>query len=268
MSGCDLCVEARASSARGVVVECACGEVYERGRWVDPSPQASAGASPSGPVWPERGTAELVYHADPDAPMERRPPSALVPVASLDPDAKLRALLSELRPDRDGPYGWAPDGVEPLPPDIIRGADGKLREAVGPLVRVAMRVDGTAEVPAILPGAFASTGGVINPSRPPTLAGPLPMWSAGELVRERIEAMAWCDAKWTLLWLQDHGTLARGRAALYDALAEARAGAKLKARWAKYDLGTRRTGKRGWASQRVEEAMAAWWSDRALTRAV
>ena len=190
MSGCDLCVEARASSARGVVVECACGEVYERGRWVDPSPQASADASPSGPVWPERGTAELVYHADPDAPMERRPPSALVPVATLDPDAKLRALLSELRPDRDGPYGWAPDGVEPLPPDIIRGADGKLREAVGPLVRVAMRVDGTAEVPAILPGAFASTGGVINPSRPPTLAGPLPMWSAGELVRERIEAMA------------------------------------------------------------------------------
>ena len=111
MSGCDLCPEARASSARGVVVECACGEVYERGRWVDPSPQASADASPSGPVWPERGTAELVYHADPDAPMERRPPSALVPVASLDPDAKLRALLSELRPDRDGPYGWAPDGV-------------------------------------------------------------------------------------------------------------------------------------------------------------
>ena len=254
MSGCDLCVEARASSARGVVVECACGEVYERGRWVDPSPQASADASPSGPVWPERGTAELVYHADPDAPMERRPPSALVPVASLDPDARLRALLRELRPDRGGPLGWAPDGEAPLPPDVVRGADGKLREVVGPLVRVAMRVDGSAEVPAILPGAFR-TGGVIH------------RFTAGELVKRCIEAMACREARWTLLWLQEHGTLQKGRAALYEALADARAGAKLTAKWSRFTLGTRRIAKRGWGADRVEEAMQAWWSDRALTRA-
>ena len=248
MSGCDLCVEARASSARGVVVECACGEVYERGRWVDPSPQASADASPSGPVWPERGTAELVYHADPDAPMERRPPSALVPVASLDPDARLRALLRELRPDRGGPLGWAPDGEAPLPPDVVRGADGKLREVVGPLVRVAMRVDGSAEVPAILPGAFRESGGVI---RPKTLPAPIHRFTAGELVKRCIEAMACREARWTLLWLQEHGTLQKGRAALYEALADARAGAKLTAKWARFTLGTRRIAKRSTRNVRL-----------------
>lgn len=261
---CDLCVEARASSARGGVVECACGEVYAEGRWVDPSPQASAGASPSGPVWPAPSVrvtgAELVYRADPDAPMERRPPSGLVRSADAGPlaalTATLRQLLAELRPFRTGPLGWPPHGEPPpSPPDTIEEAGRPSRPVLGPLVRAAMRVQSSPAVPTILPGANVDGREAPEPTRAERKA--LGIW------------LIHCPATITLRWLQQHGTLAErtpqkgrpGRKALdvLNELAAALAPADLQAKWRAIGLGSYRALSRAWARARIEEALA-WWS--------
>lgn len=234
MSGCDLCVEARASSARGGVVECACGEVYAEGRWVALRPLAHA------LVRVTAAGAQLVFHAptEPTEPTEppRRPPQRLLSgVVEGQEVVQVRQLLCELRPAAAGPLGWAPDGHPPDAPRLV----------MGPLVRVAMRVQSSAMVPAILPGAFReqAEARAVSPAERRALA----IWGGPPTI-----------VATTLRWLQQHGTLAAGLPALYEALAAATATSAARGQWSALETGTRRTAQRGWGRARVAEAMAAW----------
>ena len=119
-------------------------------------------------------------------------PSSAPPVARLThvEDAEVvevREVLCELRPDRGGPLGWAPDGSAPLP--------------AGSSWTPALR-GGSSEVPAILPGAFAPT---VAASRAPDLDHGYP--ALGD------------EARATLRWMQRAGTLKQGLRALYQACA-------------------------------------------------
>ncbi|MBL8600335.1 MAG: hypothetical protein JNK72_00280 [Myxococcales bacterium] len=242
---CDLCVEARASSARGGVVECACGEVYERGRWVALRPLAHA------LVRVTAAGAQLVFHAptEPTEPTEppRRPPQRLLSgVVEGQEVVQVRQLLCELRPSRSGPMGWAPDGhPPPEPPTTIVAPGCAPRLVVGPLVRVAMRVQSSAPLPTILPGAFReqAEARAVSPAERRALA----IWGGPPTA-----------VATTLRWLQQHGTLAAGLPALYEALAAATATSAARGQWSALETGTRRTAQRGWGRARVAEAMAAW----------
>lgn len=156
-------------------------------------------------------------------------PSQVPPVARLThtEDAELvrvRQLLCELRPDRGGPLGWAADGAPPA--------------AGGSAWTPALRVQTSVEVPAILPGAFASQA---RESRAPRL-----------------------DPATTLGWLQRHGTLSAGLRALYADCAEAMAPAEVRAKWktlAPRDvLGAAVV----YGRKRVLAAMAEWWREGVL----
>lgn len=156
-------------------------------------------------------------------------PSSTAPVARLthtedDELVRVRRLLCELRPDRGGPLGWAADGAPPA-------AGGS---AWTPTLRVQTSVD----VPAILPGAFASQA---QESRAPRL-----------------------DPATTLGWLQRHGTLSAGLRALYADCAEAMAPAEVRAKWktlAPRDvLGAAVV----YGRKRVLAAMAEWWREGVL----
>jgi len=153
-------------------------------------------------------------------------PSQVPPVARLThtEDAELvrvRQLLCELRPDKGGPLGWAPDGAPPV--------------AGGSAWTPTLRVQTSVEVPAILPGAFASQA---RESRAPRL-----------------------DPATTLGWLQRHGTLSAGLRALYADCAEAMAPVEVRAKWkalAPRDvLGAAVV----YGRKRVLAAMAEWWRE-------
>jgi hypothetical protein len=153
-------------------------------------------------------------------------PSQVPPVARLthtedDELVRVRRLLCELRPDRGGPLGWAADGAPPA--------------AGGSAWTPVLRVQTSVEVPAILPGAFASQA---QESRAPRL-----------------------DPSSVLGWLQRHGTLSAGLRALYADCAEAMAPVEVRAKWktlAPRDvLGAAVV----YGRKRVLAAMAEWWRE-------
>lgn len=156
-------------------------------------------------------------------------PSSVPPVARLTTveDGELvrvRRLLCELRPDKGGPLGWAADGQAPA--------------ALGSNWTPALRVQTSVEVPAILPGAFAS--------------------QARESTAPRL------DPATTLGWLQRHGTLSAGLRALYADCAEAMAPVEVRVKWktlAPRDvLGAAVV----YGRKRVLSAMAEWWREDVL----
>lgn len=147
-----------------------------------------------------------------------------------DPElVEVRCLLAALRPDRDGPLGWAPDGH---PPPHQGSAAPVAVQAVTP----------GGDVPR---GAFQGT-----PSRTP-----------GTLARERVETLATThpQAAVALSWLQAHGTLAGGLGALYAAAGAALATRSERERWTTPELG--RLGARAVGRARVTLARAVWWGE-------
>lgn len=169
--------------------------------------------------------------AQPDARVHvadeaRLSPSQVPPVARLthtedDELVRVRRLLCELRPDRGGPLGWGPDGAPPA--------------AGGSAWTPVLRVQTSVEVPAILPGAFAS--------------------QARESTAPRL------DPSSVLGWLQRHGTLSAGLRALYADCAEAMAPAEVRVKWkalAPRDvLGAAVV----YGRKLVLKAMAEWWRE-------
>lgn len=144
-------------------------------------------------------------------------------------DGVLRALLTELRPDRGGPFGWrfdarAPDDARPSPPPV--------------------RVQSSAEVPAILPGAFAA---VVFQTR-------------GVLAAHRIERIRHVDqrAGETLFLLQRRGTLADGGPALLRWLAAEQSTPAEATRWGR-TAEQRRDGALVVGRRLTVRAAACWW---------
>jgi len=150
---------------------------------------------------------------------ERLRPSSVAPesrerITRVD-DAELvrvRRMLVGLRPERNGPLGWASDGEPPKVSD--RTEEG--RPILGALAN-RIRVQASAEVPSILPGAFAR--GVVT--------------SAGAAAVERITEVTLHDptTRATLTWLQREGTLAKGLGALYRLAAAKFSSVEKQARW-------------------------------------
>lgn len=169
--------------------------------------------------------------AAPDARVQvaddaRLSPSTVPPVARLThtEDAELvrvRRLLTELRPDRGGPLGWAADGAPPA--------------AGGSNWTPTLRVQTSVEVPAILPGAFAS--------------------QARESAAPRL------DPTTTLGWLQRHGTLSAGLRALYADCAEAMAPTEVRAKWKTLAPRDVLPAAVVYGRKRVLSAMAEWWRE-------
>ena len=152
-------------------------------------------------------------------------PSSTPPVARLThvEDAEVvevRRLLCELRPDKGGPLGWSADGCAPV--------------GGGSAWTPVMRVQTSVEVPAILPGAFAS--------------------GARESAAPRL------DPDSTLGWLQRHGTLAAGLRPLYATCAEARASVEVRAKWEGLATRDRLAAAVVHGRRLVRGAMAEWWS--------
>ncbi|TAK26727.1 MAG: hypothetical protein EPO40_19605 [Myxococcaceae bacterium] len=176
-------------------------------------------------------------------------PSSTAPVERIthvegDDHARTRRLLIELRPDKGGPLGWAPDATPPKPTD--RTDDGHL--VLGALAN-RMRVQTSVEVPSILPGAFASRAGV----------------TAGTAAAQRIAAIGYVvpEVGATLGWLQRFGTLAKGLRALYSDAADALVPDDVRAGWKKLPAVVQVAAKPGYGHRRVTEAMAAWWGEGA-----
>lgn len=159
---------------------------------------------------------------------------------------RVRRLLTELRPDKAGPLGWAADA---LPPVV------QVEVATPP-----MHVQTSIEVPAILPGAFI---GESRQSRAPRLDGSF-LRRGDERDGRYVEG----DELATLRWLQRAGTLHDGRALLYQAAALALAPTDVRDRWAALPIAARRTARAAYGHARVTAAEAAWWGDRCegLTR--
>ena len=162
-------------------------------------------------------------------------PSQTPPVARLthvedDELVNVRRLLCELRPDHGGPLGWAADGSPPASP--------------GSNWTPTLRVQTSAEVPAILPGAFAS---VSPASRAPDLDRGFPTMPT--------------DIRATLRWLQRSGTLREGLRALYVACALSLATAEQREVWTALPEGVRPGARVIAGRRRVREAMAAWWGE-------
>lgn len=232
--GCDGCWYARERSREtGATVECVCGATY-------PTPERVA-------LLPDEPT-QAVY-----APRQRLPlppdarvsvahspsPSSAPPVARLThvedaETADVRRLLCELRPDRGGPLGWGPDAEAPV--------------GVGSSWTPALRVQTSAEVPAILPGAFAATAPA---SRAPDLDHGYPDMTD--------------DVRAVLRWCQRSGTLAQGLRALYQALALAATVSTPEQRdaWKAMPEGVRVGARVVYGRKRALAAMAAWWGPAA-----
>ena len=162
-------------------------------------------------------------------------PSAVPPVARLThvEDGELvrvRRLLCELRPDKGGPLGWAADGQAPA--------------ALGSNWTPALRVQTSVEVPAILPGAFATAAPA---SRAPDLDRGFPGMPE--------------DVRATLRWCQRTGTIARGLRAFYADAAQALAPTETRAAWKALPAALQVAAVPGYGRKRVAEAMAAWWAD-------
>lgn len=218
---CDGCWYASERAREtGSTVECVCGQAY-------PTPDRLALA-------PDEPSAQVTYA--PRQPLPLAPdarvsvahaprPSSAPPVARLThvedaETADVRRLLCELRPDKGGPLGWGPSAEAPV--------------GVGSNWTPALRVQTSVEVPAILPGAFASRA---TESQAPRL-----------------------DPDTTLGWLQRHGTLAAGLRPLYATCAEARASAEVRAKWAGMAARERLAAAVVHGRKLVREAMAAWWA--------
>lgn len=153
-------------------------------------------------------------------------PSQVPPVARLThtEDAvlvRVRRLLCELRPDRGGPLGWAADGAPPA--------------AGGSAWTPTLRVQTSVEVPAILPGAFAS--------------------QARESTAPRL------DPATTLGWLQRHGTLKKGLRPLYEACALALVTPEVQAKWDKLPPIGVIPAQQLYGRKLVLRAMAEWWME-------
>ena len=166
-------------------------------------------------------------------------PSQVPPVARLThtEDAELvrvRQLLCELRPDRGGPLGWAADGAPPA--------------AGGSAWTPVLRVQTSVEVPAILPGAFASVAPV---SAAPDLDRGYPGMPD--------------DIRATLRWCQRSGTLMEGLRAFYTACALSREVSTQEQRdaWTAMPEGVRPAARVVYGRKRVTGAMAAWWGEGA-----
>lgn len=149
---------------------------------------------------------------------------------------RVRALLYALRPDpRGAPLGWGPHEKPPATEEPRMGA-----------LAARIRVQTSPEVPAILPGAFASRAGV----------------TAGTRAVARIAALAQVDpeAGQALGWLQRHGTLADGLGALYESAALALADAETREGWSALDPARRAPARRGYGRRRVLGAAERWWT--------
>ena len=223
MAGCDTCDEAaRRYAADGTARVCDdCGAVH----------------GPDEPTLPPR-TSHVGLTASARvqvADEERLRPSTVPPVARLthvedDELVRVRRLLTELRPDRDGPLGWAADGAAP--------------SLAGSSWTPALRVQTSAEVPAILPGAFARTAPA---SRAPDLDRGFPGMPD--------------DVRATLRWCQRSGTLREGLRALYVACALSLATAEQREAWTALPEGVRPGARVIAGRRRVREALAAWWGE-------
>lgn len=189
-----------------------------------------APACPATPRDPTRPSASRVFRADPDAP-EAPPGPRLELHPAEEPElVEVRCLLAALRPDRDGPLGWPPDGHPPahqgaLPPVVVQTGTGG-----GDTPR----------------GAFQGT----------------PARTDGTLARERIERLVrdHPTEALTLSWLQSSGSLAAGLGALYDAAGQALATREERERWTRPEL--RRLGARGVGRARVTAARKVWWGEQ------
>lgn len=147
---------------------------------------------------------------------------------------RVRALLYALRPDpRGAPLGWGPHEKPPTTEEPRMGA-----------LAARIRVQTSPEVPAILPGAFASRAGV----------------TAGTRAAARIDALALDDEplRATLFWLQRHGTLAAGLGALYESAALALGSAERHAAWKALDAARQTAARRGYGRARVLRAADLW----------
>lgn len=216
----------------GRAVTCPCGEVYLHNPGTAPEREALLPAPPD---------VEVVAPARvstpgpaPDARVQvadegRLRPSSTAPVARLthtedDELVRVRRLLCELRPDRGGPLGWAADGAPPA--------------AGGSAWTPTLRVQTSVEVPAILPGAFAS--------------------QARESTAPRL------DPSSVLGWLQRHGTLSAGLRALYADCAKACASADARGRWEALAARAQHPAMVVHGRKLVISAMAEWWREDVL----
>lgn len=175
-------------------------------------------------------------------PLPRATPSEAV--------STVERLLCELRPDRAGPFGWGPSAEAPAADERALGA-----------LALRLRVQTSPEVPAILPSAFASAA---RPTRGTQIA--VALLRREDLLRRLHEVAQGDDvtrlsaqvrAVRALGWLQRHGTLARGAAALHTALAFALARPSQVERWRSGGTGASR-GAVAWGADRVAEAVAEW----------
>lgn len=201
MAGCDTCDEAaRRYAADGMARVCDdCGAVHGPDELTLPPRTSHVGLTAS-------ARAQV-------ADEERLRPSTVPQAARLthvedEELVRVRRLLTELRPDRDGPLGWAADGAAP--------------SLAGSSWTPALRVQTSAEVPAILPGAFARTA-------PASLAPDLDRGFPGMPP----------DIRATLRWLQRTGTLREGLRALYVACALSLATAEQREAWTALPEGVR-----------------------------
>lgn len=164
----------------------------------------------------------------------KAPPEARRTVVEDADTVRVRRLLTELRPDRNGPLGWAADGA----PSVGGGSNWT----------PAMRVQTSVEVPAILPGAFAGRAAQ----------------GAGAAVAERI-ARHDADVAAVLHWAQRNGTLAKGLRAFYAAAGEAVAPPVTRDAWKALAPALRVAAAPGYGKRRVDAAMAAWWGEERVS---
>lgn len=223
---CPACVEAAQRHAEsGDPVVCVCGVVHAPDDFVWPSEPREA------PELPRDSRVQVIVPREPE-PHRPKPPR-LVRVLEDDELVRVRRLLYELRPDRDGPLGWSPLIEPPRHEEAPRGVlAGKVR------------VQTSVAVPGPPRDAFASDAEVYPSSE----------------VAARIEAIAARDATSgaVLVWLQRNGTLARGLARLYQDAAIATADAARLERWAGFSVPEARVAQRLRGRGITQRACTVW----------
>lgn len=160
----------------------------------------------------------------------RRAPEARVTHVEDAELVRVRRLLTELRPDRGGPLGWAADGAPPA--------------AGGSAWTPTLRIQTSVEVPAILPGAFAT---VSPASRAPDFDRGFPGMPD--------------DIRATLRWCQRSGTIAEGLRPFYTSAALALGSEAQRALWQAMPEMVRPAARVVAGRKRVVVALAAWWGE-------